>query len=161
MSHQTHIHVCHYNYLGDGKGLELYKGLSPPTSGSCQAPHHTYCQHIISTRYIPSTKIHTHIQHICQVQQAVTAPGSLQLPQHIHIANTYVKCSKYCQHQGCSKHHKIHILPTHMPNAASTDSTRCTPSTTIQTHVGTHMTGLACTVSTRCAASTTIHTCPE
>ena len=96
------IHVPQTTYMSrnstrDGKGLEIYKGHSPLVSGAHQAPDFTYSHSAASTKYkhrthkhiatpttrcLSSTTIHTYSQHICQVQQVITAPGACQAPQY-------------------------------------------------------------------------------
>ena len=54
------MRTCPASYIGDGKGLEFCKGHSPLVPGAHQEPPQ-----------------YTYSQHICQVQQALTAPGAL------------------------------------------------------------------------------------
>ena len=84
------------NSIRDGKGLEFYKGHSPLASGARQAPHFTY------------------IQHIRQVQQALTAPGALQAPQYIHILDTYDKCQALTARGALQAPQYIHIYTQHI-----------------------------------------------
>ena len=65
------------NSTGDGKGLELYKGHSPLSSGVRQAPHFTYSHSAASTKH---TRCLSSTTHTC-------------------IATTCAKCSKRSQHQ--------------------------------------------------------------
>ena len=89
------------NSIGDGKGLEIYKGHSPLASGARQAPDFTYSHSAASTKH----KHRTH-KHIANTYDQVP----VKHPTHTHIANTYAKYSKHSQHQVPVKHHNIPLL---------------------------------------------------